>query len=322
VAIRFVRLVEDAMKNKNRSSWCAIAVVTLALSSAREARADDCDGEADNPRTLCGHQYVPSSLVEWGFITSTIASTSSLGVAHFDLDRSGIVAREITREAKLIALAQTFSGGVAFTPWLGASARLTGSGLIPRDAASALAIGAHENLGGDGSVSIALVRSPAFLLTATATAGYSANRDLVPAFFPNNVLQTGNVTILRPALIAILAVTPTFGLQASGSYMWQWIDVNVTSHVQTVRGAVAATIALHPVTILIGGAITQGFGDDPSTTPALEFLTTGGLQGWGEAGIYYTGRRDLDLGAVFTAEIGSNQDDQRFITNLRLGYYF
>jgi hypothetical protein len=51
-------------------------------------------------------------------------------------------------------------------------------------------------------------------------------------------------------------------------------------------------------------------------------LGSGGTPVLGELGLYYTGRRDLDLGVVVSYQFTGDDDDRRVVGNLRLGYYF
>ncbi len=300
--------------------------VALAILSARPVRADDSqhDDDVDAPRTLDGHQFVPSSLVLWGFIDSTFAMTSSAGYVRDDIDPpAAVLGGRTLREVRLIALAHTISGAAELTPWLGLTARVTGSAEVPKDLASVILVGAHENLGFEAGPAVRLVRTPILQVTARGDFGLAYDKLVQPMPASGSLLTTGDIITLRPAVIGMLALSQMFGLQASVSYAWQWFDITTNDRVETLDGALAGTMALGvvPITLLGGGQINHEWGRDVDTN-AMEALLGEGTTQWRvEGGVFYTGRRDLDLGASVTYQFSSG-DDRRWLGNARFGYYF
>ena len=209
------------------------------------------------------------------------------------------------------------------TPWLGLTGRLTGSAELPRNLASAILVGAHENLGFEGGAAVRLVRTSMLQVTVRGDFGLSADKLIQPMLQPGSLITTGDIITLRPSAIAMLALSRMFGLQASGSYAWQWFDITTHDNIETLNGALAGTMALGfvPITILVGGSVTHEFGRDVDTNAMEALLGEGTTQGACEGGIFYVGRRDLDLGATFIYQF-SGSDDRRALGNLRFGYYF
>ena len=63
------------------------------------------------------------------------------------------------------------------------------------------------------------------------------------------------------------------------------------------------------------------WGRDVESIALKALLGNGSSQARIEGGVYYTGRRDLDLGAIVTFQLSEN-DDRRYLGNVRFGYYF
>jgi hypothetical protein len=255
---------------------------------------------------------------------NTFAMTSSAGYVRDDIDPPALVLGGATlHEVRLIGMAHTVSGGVALTPWLALTARLTGSAELPRGLASAILVGAHENLGGEAGVAVRLLRTSILQVTARGDAGLAYDKLIQPMLQPASLITTGDIVTLRPAVVGMLALSQMFGLQGSVSYAWQWFDITTHEAVDTLTGALAGTMALGvvPLTLIGGGQISHEFGRNVDTN-AMEALLGEDTTQWRvEGGVFYTGRRDLDLGAVFTYQFSSG-DDRRWFGNFRFGYYF
>jgi hypothetical protein len=297
-----------------------IAIVTLASGPARAG-----DDPEDAARVLARHRYVPSSLVVWGFVEDRFAATSSFGIADYQLEvgkHLGLM-RE-PRKSRFIAIAQTFGGGLALTPWLGLSARATASGIISRDGVAALVVGAQAAFGAEAGVSLRLLRAGPLQVTARGDVGWNQNRSTVPARLPDSPYVEGDITTLRPSLVVAVPLAPWLGLQASGSFEWRRFDVAERDRVRTIRGALAASVALAPIplTLLLGGEASHDYGRDSDTVTSRVLLGSETTQVRTEAGLFYQGRHDLDLGAVFAFELDADDTDRRILGHLRMGYYF
>jgi hypothetical protein len=307
-------------------SLCILPIA--ATLASQPAVADDAYGEPFAPRTIAGHRFVPSSLVLWGFVDSTFAMTTSAGYEHFDrgFDVDPALADLVAgsrNEVRLIGVAHSFTGAAALAPWLAVTGRVTSAVEIPRGAVSALVVGAHMNTGLEGGLVLRLVRLPSFQISARGDYGWADDRDIQPRLAPASLFVNGHIQTLRPALIAALALSRAFAVQASGSYTWRWFDIEETDDVQTLTGALAVSLSLYPapVTILAGGQVDHEWGRNFETAAEEVLLGNSDHHTRGELGLFYTGRRDLDLGAVATYQF-SGSNDRRWLGNIRFGYYF
>lgn len=302
----------------------ALGLAATLLYWGTPALADSYDGETA-PRTLGRLQFVPSSLVTWGFVDSEFAITSSGAYISYGVGPRDVAARSTTgsRNVTLLGVAQTVSGSAALAPWLGVAGRLTGASDIPRGLTAVALVGVHVSFGVEGDLFVRLIRSGPFQLTARGDFGYNQNRDVLPEFLSDRVV-IGHVTTIRPAVTAALAVSPQLGFQASGSYGWQWFDINQSGLTETLELAAAAVISLHPIpiTLLAGAGGGRATGDSPDTFGAQALYGSGGTWGRAEGGVFYTGRRDLDLGLSATYQFSDTDGDRRWVGNFRLGYYF
>ena len=300
-----------------------VAIVVITLLWARSARANDFDPD-DAPRTIAHFQFVPSALVANGFIEDTLSTTSSAGLVHFDVtpDTTGVARAIIVPDVRVAALGQTVQGGVKLAPWFGVTAGLSGMGIIPRNGFSALTVGGYEDLGANVGVAVRLLRTDFFQLTARADGSWDYTRSILPTLLPSSPLVTGNVKSVRPSLVAIAALSPNFGIQASGTYGWRWFDQEINQEVQTISGAIALSISANPqvpLTVQVGGGVDHRFSGVNDTIPTLTILGSSATPWSGEAGVFYTGRRDLDLGITVTYQFNS---DHRAVSFARFGYYF
>jgi hypothetical protein len=302
----------------------ALALVTMVVLRAAPTRAEEY-GEDTAPRTLGRLQFVPSSLVAWGFIDNAFTFTSSAawityGVGPLDLTPHIAIG---SRHVELVGVAQTVSGSAALAPWLGVTARLSAASDIPRNVTATALVGVHVNFGVEGDAFLRLVRAGPLQITARGDFGYDQNRDILPTFLRDRV-QIGHVTTIRPTLVAAVAITPLLGLQASGSYSWQWFDFRTSGRAETIQAAAAVTISLHPfpVTLLGGAGAGHETGDSLDIFGAQALYGSGGTWGRAEGGVYYTGRRHLDLGVDATYQFSDTDGDRRWWGDLRIGYYF
>jgi hypothetical protein len=298
------------------------SLLMAVMAFATTAHADD---DAGAHRVIAGHRFVPSLLVPWGFVETEVSTTSSFGIWKMGLDSVSLRALvSEPRDGRFIAIAQSFAGAVAVTPWLGLSARLTGSGIIPRDAFTAFVVGAQAGYGGEAGLTISLVHTPGLQIAVRGDAGYNFNRGTVPARLPDPAYVEGNIRTLRPSLIIALPLSPSVGLRAAGSVEWRRFDVEQNDTIRTLQGGLAATVAMWPtsITLLLGGGARHQYSLDLDTVTSRALLGTDATRFQGEGGLYYTGRYDLELGAVFVFESDSDGVDRVMQGHLRFGYYF
>lgn len=312
-----------------RPARLALVVALVAAAPAGSTvRAQPPGGGAAPPaRWLGGHRFVPSSFVAWPFIDTTFTSTSSFGIVDFEFDPGGpaaLLLLDDSRDNEFLALAQVFSAGLALTPWLGVTLRLSGRGVVPRDRLSTVLVGAHALIGGEIGASIGILRLGRLQVTARADLGWFENRSIVPARLPASPYAEGNIGSLQPALVVALALAPWIGVQASGGATWRELDVEAEDRTRTLAAAVAITLNLDPtpIALLVGGELSEEEDRDLETATAHAFFGDGQARRRGELGLYYTGRRELDLGAVLTYERDDAKIDRRLFVQARMGFYF
>src|SRR5262245_40129151 len=222
-----------------RSRRCSalIGIATAALVSLASLRSDaqgrwdddtenECEGPCAGPRTLGGHTFVPSTLVEWPFIVSRVASTTSVGFAEVDIGSQRLAMRLGLRGTdEFVSADQSILGSVAIAPWLSLALRAQGMLIIPTARAGAVFVGEHGSYGGSAVVALRLIRSGRFQATALVDGGRLRPTSVIPARLPGSPLEKGDLTIVRPALALAYAFTPGLGFQASASYAWQELEV-------------------------------------------------------------------------------------------------
>lgn len=313
----------------------AVALTSLAceLAHAQEAGAPadwgydadayDCAGPCTGPRTLGGHTFVQSRLVDWPFIVSRVASTTSVGVAEIDLGPQRLAMRlGIDATDDFVFAGQSVLGSVAIAPWLSLAIRGQGSLVVPTGTSGAVLIGQHGMYGGDATIALRLIRSERFQATALVNGALLRPLSVVPARLPRAVFQKGDLTIVRPAVAIAYAFTPRFGLQASASYAWQWFDVVVEDTFRTFAGGAALTYDVRAVTLLLAGQYSHDSGESTMMDAMNAVFGTGESNVWGEAGIVYRGIPALDLGAALEWKLDDADDNSRWFGQIQLAYYF
>ena len=249
--------------------------------------------------------------------------TSTGGYVRTDVDPPNLGTILSRAEVRMISLAHSIAGAIAITPWLGIEARLTGTALVPKTLASAVVVGAYENLGADGTLVVELYRQPDLIVTARGGFSWSADRTIQPSLLPASILSTGTITSIRPSVAMAFAPARGIGVQASLAYNAEWFDELTDNVVQSITGAAAVTIQGFelPITTLGGVQVSHEWGRD-FDVPALDVLLgNNNTQERVEVGVFYTGRRNLDLGAELTFQF-SGSDDRRLLGDIRFGYYF
>lgn len=329
--------------NRRDEAPCCLALAATALVAVlavapRLVRAqsaydeggydDECECDergGDSGRTLGGHTYVPSSFVDWAFIVSQASSTTAAGVADFEIGSQRIaqILRRVGSE-EFVYADQSLLGSVALTPWLSVAVEANGNAIIPRSRFGALFVGAHAAYGGTATAAVRLIRASRFQASVLGEYGRSWTNDIIPSLVPSSPHVRGDITSVRPALALAYTLTRRVGLQASGSFAWRWFDIAEKDRIETLTGDAALTLAMDPVpfTLLFAYQISHEYDRDISTATSLAVFGTGGTRSWGELGIVYRGRRELDIGASVQFKLDDIDDDLRWFGQLRLAYYF
>ena len=299
-------------------SLLVLLAVVLALVASGYARAD--------APVLGEHRFVPSTIVSWPFVLTEVASTSAAGSTGFvfEPDPSVGLPLAINLDGRFISASQTLSGAVAFGGIFALDAQITAGGILPRDTASSLVVGAHGVSGGSVGAAVRLFRGGPFQLTLRADFDDLATENIIPLRLPRSPRVSGSILGARPALAAALAVLPRLGLQGSVTVDWRRYDVGARDDVTSLAGALAATISLDPVplTVLAAADVNHDFGRD-LFTPTADAVFGPERTEWNvEGGLYITTVRELDVGLLFRAQLSGGADDRSWQGEFRLGYYF
>src|SRR5690242_5522905 len=106
-----------------------LVLVTVASLWPRNVRAQSDYGPAyeckdciqSGPRTLAGHTYVPSSLLDWAFIVSQFSSTTTSGRAEFNVGPRMTPVGDIEGGDNFVYAQQNFFAGLAIRDWFSVS---------------------------------------------------------------------------------------------------------------------------------------------------------------------------------------------------------
>lgn len=308
-----------------RQLVASVAIVLLAAPAWAEDRTYPA-AFFETPRILGNHRFVPSTEVEWGFLDSWVSTTTLVGFTEIEgiPARSSLAAVLEDAEAKEVVVGQSFGASWAFLPWLAATARVTGYGLIPRNTASSIALGATELFRSEVGGTVRLIRRDQWQLSARATFAWGETRSLVPSRLPSSPYVKGDIGSIEPMLIGAYAPAPWVGIQATATYAWRHLEVNETDDVHTLRGAAAASFTVHPipVTALVGFSVAHDFQRDLSSPTATVMFGSSGTRMRGEVELFYQGRRDFDLGVGFAFAGDDDSIEERGTIFIQMGYYF
>jgi hypothetical protein len=307
------------------SLWSRPSLAQSAEDWTDEIDGYDCEGPCSGPRTLGGHTYIPSTLVEYPFILTRVASTTSVGVAELELGPQSLAERlGIDATDDFIYADQSVLASVALAPWISLAIRGQGTAVIPTSRTGGVLLGGNGMYGGNAIAAIRLFRSDRFQATVIGDVGEMYPNSLVPARLPRSPFQDGTVTTIRPSFAIAYSFTPSVGLQASGSYSWRWIDITEDDLVRTIAGAAALTFEMRsvPLTFLVAGQYSYEFDQGELMPVERAMFGADGSRVWGEGAVVYRGRRELDLGAAVDWKLDDIGDDLRWFGQLRLAYYF
>ena len=308
-------------------SRLGVVFAALVLTSAPQAAAEvaivchhDCPALANHRRILGGHRFVPSALVEWGFVEPFVMSTSSVGVIRVD---EPITKQALTfgdRRLDHLMLGEKFEIDAAVAPWLGLLVRGTGSAVMPRDTPTAARGGAHIVAGIEVGGIVRLIRVGGFQLAAKAEIGWSTDQGVSVARLPSSPRVDHDVWRLRPSAIAAIALTRRVGLQSSLTYeLTDFSDHDDTTNALGLGAALTVALAPAPWTALLGARITWDE-DRMTLSDVAASLGRGDDTLRTELGVLYQGVPGLDVGAAVQWQ--HDDEDHRVTLDLRLAYYF
>ena len=290
---------------------------------------DAISGETSRGRTLAGHTFIPSDLVNPPFITTHVDSLTGGGFLKVSALIQGDGGQEVA-DFDLGAIAQTITTQFALTEFLAVGVAATGQAVAGVNNEAALVSGATLGYGLQFSALVRLLRVQKFVLSAAASGGLEKAARLSPIDAINQVLATGNARNITDLFVsssandlgadlrAALSLHPVFGLTANiglGRESFNQAGQSNSEGVFSLGLALSLdfnAIRSAPVGFLLGYGNERSLED--GATPIGTFV----------GGIFYTGREDLALGLeaaiASQGQTGAGQDSYVFVYRMR--YYW
>jgi hypothetical protein len=261
---------------------------------------------AGERRELAGHAFIPSVLARDPFATTYFESRTAAGLAEGDgplFDATG--AKRGTRDYQLAALSEAFELQVAPLRWLALRAGGAGTAYSGTTARSVVGLGASGGFEGDLGLTVGANLGPRVRLGALFDFTYGRRDSLdvlrgVSQSIGNRQIQapafreTNKGASFRPALCAAMALHQSLGLVVNVQYDHE-TEEGITL-VETGDDSLAAGVVLDldfeplvsfPLDLLAGYRFTAPLGQEGAHRAHAV-----------DAGFFYTGRRELDLGVV------------------------
>jgi hypothetical protein len=273
---------------------------------------------ADEDRVLGGHTFVPVVLVPWSFIGTRAFIGWGGGYSWIDVTIPSTTG-PATRQGRFATLALVAEARVKVLPWLDLSLGALGALQGGDDALGAFAIGMTEGLGPTFGATARFYDDHGLHLAADLGVAALWTKALTPsaltitfgpplAFDATNLVSNGHIVSIAPSVVGAYAISRLVGLQAFVTFGVAEIErAGQSDSTGTFATAVALDIgdaSRCPIGFTVGGRIGRAFaGAHP--------LSGGGLgggpatHGFGELGVHYIGRRDLDLALDVGVDGGS-----------------
>lgn len=298
-----------------RLGFTIVSMVLLLSSHARTEQRD-----------LGGHTFLSSAATPWPFIGTTFSSSTGGGLFSIKMvgrDQDGAPLR---RTLRLAAFGEGFALSVRALPWLSVNASVTGVVISGVDVEGALNVGATASYAFGGGASVRLLRSASSLLTLRGDARGVKGYGIVPLRVVDSVSVDGNgnvvfdrgklltrssQAVLDLSLVGAHAVTPWLGVTAAVTFTTARIRYGETTRSeQAVALSVAGSLRGEgaPVGVPFGYRLTAPFTDGASAEHSVE------------AGVMYSGRRNLDLGVVGVGTVAG--DTQQVLAEIRMAYFW
>ena len=281
----------------------AIAACWSATLGVHEHGAGADSIEDFGPRReLAGHVFFPSLIVADPFVSTYFSSSVAAGYEWIDgpdFDALGNLV-DTTRSYRAQAMAE----GVTFQANLNdfMAIRFAGGGGLDggSNARSALVVGMIQPITAGAGATLS------WNIAANARLGflgdfvYAHTKLIQPLVGIENSLLVGEVQTasvseklnsysLLPGLALAIAPSPAVGLLASAQYNWTTLSDGTTRHFQNVSLGASVQLDLLPDAALPLGLLASYRGTIPFESE-VRFTNTV------EGGLFYTGRKDLDLG--------------------------
>jgi hypothetical protein len=282
-----------------------IAMVSCWLGmlgvDAGRARADDIEDFGPR-RELAGHVFFPSLIIANPFLSTYIGVESAAGYEWidgpgFDLFGNLSIGRRSYRAA---AMAQ----GVTFQANLNnyLAIRFAGGGGVDggTNGPSAVVVGMNQPITAGGGVTLGWKLGDTGRLGFTFDFVYSHTRLIRPLVAIQDSLVARDVELaavsqkldgytLLPGIALAIAPSPTAGFLVSANYSWTTQVDDTTQHFHYVNVGASAQLDLLPASMIPLGLLASYRATIPFESE-VRFTNTV------EGGLFYTGRKDLDLG--------------------------
>lgn len=255
-------------------------------------------------RELAGHVFFPSLVVQDPFVSTYFSLFTSAGYEWIDgpaFDPLGNRTSD-TRSYRAAELAQGATFQVNLASCL--AIRVTGGGGIDAgvNARSALVVGALQPISGGVGATLSWKLAPNLRFGFTGDLLYTKSRLIQPLVAVQESLVAADVVTsgvsqqlsgysALPGVTAAFTANDTLGFVAAAQYSYTRVTDGDSLNRQYVGLGISAQVDLLP-----GSGIPVGFlGSYRATLP---FESDVRVTNTVEAGIFYTGRKDLDLGLV------------------------
>jgi hypothetical protein len=276
----------------------AVVVALGALVST--ARADSVEDFGPR-RQLAGHVFFPSLIVQDPFVSTYVAVFTAAGYDWLEgpgFDIAGNTVGRRSYRAAAMAQGATFQAGL--TDFL--AIRVTGSGAVDGGASarSALVVGMVLPISVDGGATLSWRLAPKVRFGVTFDFLYAHSRLIQPLNAIHDSILAGEVRFssatdkvnsesVVPGATLAIAPCDAVGLLAFAQYNWTRQTDGETRHFNYVDVGASAQVDLLPNLALPVGLLASYRANIPFEDE-VRFVNTV------EGGVFYTGRKDLDLG--------------------------
>lgn len=316
----------------------------------------DTDATLNRDRSVGGHQFIFPAFVQSPFIATYLGLRIRL--AQFRVPNLPTTLGPLSLTA--VTFYESFDGGLKLTDWLGVFINAEGRSLLSTNLKSLIYQGATFDYGGSAGLLLRLLRSDrtGTLVSLRGSFGYTTGQvaSFAPLFGtadttvalrtailtsgPGEVIRTPvSATAAQGGVTAAQALGRLFGLQASLGLGWTTSSLepfNVTTGTRTKRTVdgvtyrlgLAASMDLAPKRVPLAVMAEYSLSRQPSVSQVVgadELRAISTLY----AGVYYSGRKDLQLGLGAGVElnlppartaVGTSDRPQFLLTQVVLRY--
>lgn len=305
--------------------------MVLLQASLAQARGSSTEEAFDSSRTLNGNAFIPSTVIQFPFVSTYFGSSTGFGIARLDLDSGqgdldGDGVNDIDT-LKLGAIVQGFDLGVAVVDWLGLRLGLAGTVLFGADEDTVVVEGLHASTDVTGGVVGRILRGESYYLSAQMGFTYAAGKQISPLGALVSAIEQGRIDAdvllidfgswsIDPALMFAFAPSPHIGFQSSvafsyGRFELEDFDPEAQSSVALGAGVLLdARKLVAPVAVPFNYQIIQTLGENMVVTHLME------------TGLMYSGRSNLSLGGLFATNVPAKGEAKIYLGAIRMFYYW